>query len=99
MSAGMLLDDLIERFGEGALLTAGQYVLGEGRDDFRWIVRLDGEDMPDLDVRVSDDPDYPGISVMTLIRGSDNAELELFRGHELGVVVSRILRDLRDSGA
>ena len=40
MSAGMLLDDLIERFGEGALLTAGQYVLGEGRDDFRWIVRL-----------------------------------------------------------
>jgi len=85
-----LLDDLIAIHGEGALLNVKQYVL-EDRvgDDFRWIVLIDGHDVPELEVRHEPDPELPGLFVMSLVRG--NEELPLIRwSHEHGQLLETL---------
>jgi hypothetical protein len=60
-----LLDDLIDRYGEAAILTVRPYIIDSG-EILRWIVEIDGEDPPDMDVRI--DRGDPWV-VMSLVRG------------------------------
>ena len=63
-----LLAELIDKYGEGALLTVGPYVLDSLTDDFRWVVQIDGVDLPELDVYVRPDPDFAGGHVLSISR-------------------------------
>jgi hypothetical protein len=74
-----MLDELIERYGEGAILTVGPYVLASG-ETLRWIVEIDGLDVPDIDVRIDEDVERPDIKLMILVHGDDQVELD--RWHE-----------------
>ena len=69
-----LLDELIERFGQGAVLTINPYVLDSG-ETLRWILQIDGKEMPDMDVRIEERPERPGQISMSLVRGDDELEV------------------------
>ena len=46
-------------------------------DTLRWIVEIDGKDVPDLDARVESHPERSGVMVMSLVRGDEeNCEVE-----------------------
>ena len=85
-----LIDDLIAQYGPGGILSVDPFVIGHGFDDWRYVVTINSEPRPDLDVRTVDPPGTPG---MTLVDG---------KGQEM-VVWSwtldhpkRVLRPLRD---
>jgi hypothetical protein len=69
-----MLDELITRYGEDAILTVRPYVVESG-ETLRWIVAIDGVDVHDNDVRIQDDPDRPDGSVMSLVRGDEEIEI------------------------
>jgi hypothetical protein len=88
-----MLDELIERYDSAAILTVSPYILDSGAI-LRWVVQIDGQEPPDLDVRI--DQGDPWV-VMYLVRG--DAELELGRWpkkqHPEGAQVSWSLGGLR----
>jgi hypothetical protein len=45
-----LLDELIEQYDRGAVIRVHPYIWATGEE--RWIVEIDGEDAPDVDVRI-----------------------------------------------
>ena len=47
--------DALDRYDDGAILRISPYVLDTG-DTLRWIVEIDGKDVPDLDARVESHP-------------------------------------------
>jgi hypothetical protein len=53
-----LLDELIERYGESALVIARPYVGGDG-ETVRWTVYIDGQES-NVDVRTTDARERPG---------------------------------------
>ena len=91
----VMLDELIDRYGEDAILTVRPYVLDSG-ETLRWIVEIDGVDIYDNDVRIQDDPDRPDGSVMFLVRGDEEIEIGRWsrKLYPHGAVIHR-LGDLR----
>jgi hypothetical protein len=49
-----------ERPANRGLGAIDAYRLGDGLDDWRYVVTIDGEERPDLDVRSVDAPGEPG---------------------------------------
>ena len=70
-----MVDELIERYGKGAVLTVNPYVLDSG-ETLRWIVEIDGADMPVADVRIREHPERPDVMVMFLVCGNQELEIE-----------------------
>jgi hypothetical protein len=70
-----MLDELIERHGAGAILTARPYMLDSG-ETLRWVLEIDGNDVPDADVRIDELPERPDWRVMFLVRGNEELEIE-----------------------
>ena len=97
-----LLADLIDEYGEDALLVVGPYVLGDGPDDYRWFVQVDRTDLPEMDVHVRDDPDFPGGQILSISRELGGEQLDVLRWTPKGGVpyaqAMRTLRNLRDAG-
>jgi hypothetical protein len=46
-----LLDDLIDQYGLGGIVSLDPYSMGDGPDDWRYVVTIDGETRPDLEVK------------------------------------------------
>jgi hypothetical protein len=92
-----MLDELIARYGEGAILTVSPYVLDSG-ETLRWIVEIDGKDLPDTDVRVQEHAGRPDVVVMSLVHGDEEIEIQHWSRkrypHGPSALVCR-LRDLR----
>jgi hypothetical protein len=72
-----MLDELIDRHTEGALLTVRPYVLDSG-ETLRWTVEIDGEPVPDLDVRIREHPERAGWMVMFLVDGKEELEIDFW---------------------
>jgi hypothetical protein len=70
-----VLDELIERHGEGAIITVRPYVLDSG-ETLRWIVEINGVDVPDVDVAVRPDSERTDVMVMLLVYGGEEVELD-----------------------
>jgi hypothetical protein len=66
-----MLDDLIDRYDSGAVLTVSPYILDSG-EILRWVLQIDGEEPSDLDVRI--DQGDPWV-VTFLVRGDDELEV------------------------
>jgi hypothetical protein len=45
-----LAEDLQARFGPGAIVDVSPFYVDDRSDDFRWVVRIDGKTIPELDV-------------------------------------------------
>jgi len=70
-------------------------VLASG-ETLRWILQIDGEDVPGADVRIEEDPDW---TVALLVRGDEQVEIQrwwttTYRRHGPAGLVRR-LGDLR----
>jgi hypothetical protein len=97
----MLLDELIDRYTEGALLVARPYTPDNSGEILRWIVEIDGEDLPDADILTRDDPEHPDWIVMLLVRGDEELEIDRWsttktrRPHGPPTSVPRTLGQLR----
>lgn len=79
MFSVQLLDELEDRYGTQAVITAGPYV-DEPGGTLRWFVQVDGEEVSDLDVATRPDPERDDVMLMVLVRGGE--QIELARWHE-----------------
>lgn len=70
-----MLDELIDRYTEGAILTVRPYVLESG-ETLRWTLEVDGEPVPDADILTREHPEHPGWIVMLLVRGDEELEID-----------------------
>jgi hypothetical protein len=68
---GGMLDELIARHGEAAVLTVRPYIIDSG-EILRWVLEIDGKEPTDMDVRI--DQGDPWV-VMSLVRGSEEIEI------------------------
>jgi hypothetical protein len=71
-----LLTELIERYGTGAVVTVDPYTPDSSDDILRWVLLIDGEDVSDADIRVSE---RDGRGVMLLTGGGEEVELARWR--------------------
>jgi hypothetical protein len=69
-----MLDELIDRYGEGAILTVSPYVPASG-ETLRWIVEIDGSPVPDADVRTARHEGRRDAVVMLLVHGDEEVEI------------------------
>ena len=60
-----LQDELIERYGTGAVLSVSPYMADRSGEILRWVLLIDRDEVPTADVRVSE---RYGWSVMVLHR-------------------------------
>ena len=92
-----LTQQLIARYGAGAVLTVSPYMPDSSGDILRWVLQIDGKEPTDMDVRIDHDPWV----VMFLVRGDE--ELEVGRWsreqHPEGAQVVETLGGLRRRGA
>jgi hypothetical protein len=70
-----ILDDLTERYGDAAVFIVSRYWLDSDGTDVRWVVQIDGHDVPGVDIRHEPDPKHSGRWTITLVRGSEELEL------------------------
>jgi hypothetical protein len=68
-----MLDELINHYGAGAVLTVRPYVLDSG-ETLRWVVAIDGKDVPDADIRI-DVQEGAAFAAIILVRGKDELEI------------------------
>jgi hypothetical protein len=66
------LDELIERYDEGAIVTVSPYMPDSSGDILRWVLQIDGKEPTDLDVRI--DQGDPWV-VTFLVRGDEELEV------------------------
>ena len=71
-----LLDDLIERYGTGAVLSVDRYMPDSSGEILRWVLQIDGEEVPEADIRVIE---RDGRGVMLLTDGNEEIELRWWR--------------------
>jgi hypothetical protein len=76
----LLLDDLIEQHGPGAVITVSRVTIVnpvgiDTGETLRWVVLIDGAN-PDVDVRVDDEGD---MRMLLLSRGNSADEVTLIR--------------------
>lgn len=60
----MLIDDLIAQYGPDGILSIDAYNMGAGPDDWRYVVTINGEERPDLDVRSLDPLGRPAATIV-----------------------------------
>jgi hypothetical protein len=92
-----VLDELIDRYSEDAIVVVSPYVLDSG-ETLRWILEIDGEDVPDVDIRIQEHPEHPDWVLMLLVYGDEEVELNRWstKRHKYGpAAVIRRLGDLR----
>ncbi len=92
-----VLRDLIERYGEAAIVRAYPVMLESG-ETYRWELEIDGVARPDATVHVRRHPDNPDVMVMLLVHGGEEVEMMTWRdGGRPGepAAVLRRLGDLR----
>ena len=97
-----MLDKLIGRYGDAAILTVRPYTRPSTLDTgeiLRWVVEIDGKEPLDVDVRI--DRSAPGWVVMALVRGDEEIEIGRWsrRDHPDGAPVIWSLGGLRRAGA
>jgi hypothetical protein len=93
-----LLDELIERHGAGAVVTASPVVLDSGVT-YRWELLIDGEQVSDVSVHAHGVRGRPNEVVLMMVHGNDEIELARFsieRPEPVSIV--RTLGELRRSG-
>jgi hypothetical protein len=73
--AGML-DELIDRYSEVAVLTVRPYIVASG-EILRWVVEIDGKEPADMDVRIEQRDPWV---VMFLVRGNEEIEIGRWSG-------------------
>ena len=71
-----LLDELIERYGTGAVLSVDPYMPDSSGDILRWVLQIDGEEVPAADIRLIE---RDGRTVMLLTDGNEEIELTSWR--------------------
>ena len=67
-----LLDELIERYGTGAVLSVDPYMPDSSGEILRWVLQIDLEEVGTADIRVSE---RDGRTVMPLTDGDEEIEL------------------------
>ena len=72
------------------IVSIDPYHMGDGPDDWRYVVTIDGDQRPDLDVRALDPPDKPGVTTV------DDQGRELVAWAWRVKHPSRVLRTLRE---
>jgi hypothetical protein len=72
-----VLAELIERYGEDAVVTARPYVRDSG-ETLRWFLEIDGNDVPDVDLQIAEQAEPHGTKVMLLLH-HDGEVVELHR--------------------
>jgi hypothetical protein len=89
----VLLQSLIERYGEDALLTVRPYVLDDG-EILRWTLEVDGKEVPDVDVRIRSDSQQPDWMVMLLVSESEEVEISRWARRQYRRGPAAVLRTL-----
>jgi hypothetical protein len=90
-----LAEDLKSRFGPGAIVDVSPYYVDDLRDDFRWVVRIDGQTVPELDVltRPTEGSSHGHIDIVVV--DDSGREMVAFHGFpKTGASVLRTLREL-----
>src|SRR5215210_1418802 len=70
-----VLDKLISRYGETALLTVRPQAGASGKTE-QWITQIDGIDVSDLQIQTRELAERPGIVVMFLVSGDEEVEID-----------------------
>ena len=70
-----MLEELIDRYGEDAILTARPYVPASGGETLRWVLEIDGSPVPDADVRTARHEERRDVMVMLLVHGDEEVEI------------------------
>jgi hypothetical protein len=60
----VLIDDLISQYGPGGIVSIDAYHMGDGLEDWRYVVSIDGTERPDLDVRSLAPPSKPAMTIV-----------------------------------
>jgi hypothetical protein len=90
-----LLDELIERHGAGAVVTAYPVMLDSGVT-YRWEILIDGEHVSDVSVHAHGIRGRPNEVVLMMVHGNDEIEIARFsveRPESISIV--RTLGDLQ----
>jgi hypothetical protein len=67
-----LLDELIDRYDNGAVVTVSAYMPDSSGNILRWFVEIDGKEPSDIDVRIDQGDTWV---VMSLVRGDEEIEV------------------------
>jgi hypothetical protein len=89
------MQELIEKYGPGAILTVDPYVQDSG-ETLRWVVQIDGADVNELDVRVQEHPERDDMMIMYLVVGDENIELHRWSTRRDPYGPARVMRRLRE---
>lgn len=89
-----MLDELVERYGEGGLVTADPKMLDSG-ETYRWELQINGELVPDASAQVRTDPERPDVRVMLLVFGDEEVELDRW-STKIRPELARVMRRLRE---
>jgi hypothetical protein len=92
-----VLDELIERYGEGAVVSARPWVNDAGEAD-RWFIEIDGMEVSDIDLRIHPDSKRPGVMVMLLVYGGDEVEIDRWSTKKYKYGPAAVVRTLGDLG-
>jgi hypothetical protein len=69
-----MLDELLHRYGEDAIVTARPHMLDSG-ESYRWELQIDGMDVPGAYAHVRRDLERQDVMVMVLVYGDEEVEL------------------------
>ena len=72
-----MLDELIERHGAGAVVTAYPVMLDSGVT-YRWEILIDGEQVSDVSVHAHGIRGRPNEVVLMIVQGNDEVEIAHF---------------------
>jgi hypothetical protein len=70
-----MLAELINRYGKRAIVIARPYALDSG-ETLRWTLEIDGQHVPDADVRIQEHPERPDSMQMLLVYGNEEVEIQ-----------------------
>jgi hypothetical protein len=69
-----VLDDLIDRFGTGAVVTAQPAMLESG-ETYRWELKIDGEFVRGVYAKLRGNPAHPDTRLLMMVSDGDEVEL------------------------
>lgn len=72
-----VLDELIDRYGTHAVISVDPYMPDNSGEILRWVLQIDGKEVPDIDVRTA--PEGDDWMLMLLVRGDEEFELGRWR--------------------
>jgi len=90
-----MLDGLVGRYGLRAVVSVFPDVGGDGRT-IRWLLKIDGQEVPDVDVRIHPLAERSGWSAATLVAGRDEVEMMRWPDAQYPQGPSGIMRTLRE---